>query len=111
LFAIPAFALAAVLAFGFWSWMGRPIPMADAPGGRLQCLSYTPYDGGSSPLDATFTVRDGHILADLKALHPFSECIRTYSSMPPQGEVVRIAEELGMQVYLGIWISSSAENP
>jgi glucan 1,3-beta-glucosidase len=110
LFAVPAFALAAVLAFGFWSWMGRSIPMPDAPGGRLQCLSYTPYDGGSSPLSATYSVREGHILADLKALHPFSECIRTYSSIPPQDEVVRVADELGMKVYLGIWISANAED-
>jgi len=110
LFAVPAFVLAAGLAFVFWSWMGRPIPMPDAPGGRLQCLSYTPYDGGSSPLDSTYTVRAGHILADLKALHPYSECIRTYSSLPPQGEVVRVAEELGMEVYLGIWISSNAKD-
>ena len=107
LLALPALLLAAGLAFVFWSWMGRPIPLPDAPGGRLQCLSYTPYDGGSSPLDSAYTVRPGHILAELKALHPYTECIRTYSSMPPQGEVVRVAQELGMKVYLGIWISAN----
>ena len=110
LLALPALLLAAGLAFVFWSWMGRPIPLPDAPGGRLQCLSYTPYDGGSSPLDSAYTVRPGHILAELKALHPYTECIRTYSSMPPQGEVVRVAQELGMKVYLGIWISANAED-
>jgi glucan 1,3-beta-glucosidase len=56
LFAVPAFLLAAVLAFVFWSWLGRPVAMTDAPGGRLQCLSYTPYDGSSSPLEKAYTV-------------------------------------------------------
>ncbi len=110
LFALPAFLLAAGLAFLFWSWMGRPIAMPDAPGGRLQCLSYTPYDGSSSPLSSTYTVKPGHIRADLEALHPYTECIRTYSSLPPQGEVVKVAEELGMKVYLGIWISANAKD-
>jgi glucan 1,3-beta-glucosidase len=108
LFALPAFLIAAVLAVLFWSWMGRPVPMPDAPGGRLQCLSYTPYDGSSSPLDSSYTVAPGHIRAELEALHPYTECIRTYSSMPPQGEVVKVAEALGMKVYLGIWISANA---
>lgn len=110
LFAIPAFLLAAVLAFVFWSWLGRPVAMTDAPGGRLQCLSYTPYDGSSSPLEKAYTVDPKRILADLTALHPYTECLRTYSSLPPQGEVVRVAEQLGMQVYLGIWISANAED-
>jgi glucan 1,3-beta-glucosidase len=35
---------------------------------------------------------------------------RTYSSLPPRGEVVRMAERLGMHVYLGIWISANAED-
>jgi len=110
LFALPGFMLAAGLAFLFWSWMGRSVPLPDAPGGRLQCLSYTPYDGSSSPLDSSYTVRDGHILAELTALHPYTECIRTYSSLPPQGEVVRVAERLGMKVYLGIWVNANAED-
>jgi glucan 1,3-beta-glucosidase len=106
----PALLLAAIPAFFFWSWLGRPVPMTDAPGGRLQCLSYTPYDGSSSPLSAaTYRVDPEKIRADLTALHPFTECLRTYSSLPPQGEVVRVAEALGMQVYLGIWIGANEE--
>lgn len=107
----PAFLLAAIPAFFLWSWLGSPVAVTDAPGGRLQCLSYTPYDGSSTPLDpSTYNVAPGSIRADLKALHPFTECLRTYSSLPPQGEVVRAAEELGMKVYLGIWISANAED-
>jgi exo-beta-1,3-glucanase (GH17 family) len=111
LFAVPALLLAAVLAFFFWSWLGRPVPMTDAPGGRLQCLSYTPYDGSSTPLDpATYTVAPSRIRADLEALRPFTKCLRTYSALPPQDEVVRAAEKLGMQVYLGIWVNAIAED-
>ena len=85
--------------------------MTDAPGGRLQCLSYTPYDGSSTPLDpATYKVAPGRIHADLEALHPFTNCIRTYSSLPPQDDVVREADKLGMQVYLGIWVNADAKD-
>ena len=110
LFAIPALLLAAVLGYFYWSWLGRPVAMTDAPGGRLQCLSYTPYDGSSSPLDPeNYKVAPGRIRADLEALRPFTNCIRTYSSLPPQDEVVRVAEKLGMQVYLGIWVNANAK--
>lgn len=105
-----AFSAVAVLAFFFWSWMGQPVVVPDAPGGKLQCLSYTPYDGGSSPLDAAYTVEPAHIRADLEALRPFTDCIRTYSSVAPQDEVIRIAEELGYKVYLGIWIGANEED-
>ena len=105
-----AFSAVAVLAFFFWSWMGQPIAIPDAPGGKLQCLSYTPYDGGSSPLDSNYTVEPGHIRADLEALRPFTDCIRTYSSVAPQDEVIQVAEELGYKVYLGIWIGANEED-
>ena len=111
LFAAPAFLLAAVPAFFLWSWLGEPVALTDVPSGRLQCMSYTPYDGSGSPLDAaTYKVAPESIRADLKALQPYTGCIRTYSSQPPQDEVVRVANELGMQVYLGIWIGANAED-
>ncbi len=111
LLVVPAFLLAAVPAYFLWSWLGQPVTLTDVPGGRLQCMSYTPYDGSSSPLDAaTYRVSPEKIRADLKALKPYTECIRTYSSLPPQDEVVRIAEELGLKVYLGIWIGANAED-
>jgi exo-beta-1,3-glucanase (GH17 family) len=109
LFAVPAFALAAALACLFWSWLGRPVFPPDAPDGRLQCLSYTPYDGSSAPTGPNYGVAPGHIQKDLEALHAYTDCIRTYSSMPPQGEVVALADALGMQVYLGIWLGANAE--
>ncbi|MEM9685116.1 MAG: hypothetical protein AAF942_17725, partial [Pseudomonadota bacterium] len=105
-----ALSAVAVLAYFFWFWMGQPVAVPDAPGGKLQCLSYTPYDGGSSPLDSTYTVEPGHIRADLEALRPFTDCIRTYSSVAPQDEVIRVAEELGYKVYLGIWIGANEED-
>lgn len=71
LLAAPAFLLAAIPAFFLWSWLGRPVPIVDAPGGRLDCLSYTPYDGSGSPLAAaSYKVAPESIRADLKALHP-----------------------------------------
>lgn len=105
-FALAAFFAAAVSATAFWFWMGRPAAMPDAPEGRLQCVSYTPYDGSGSPLDPTYTVAPAHIAADLRAISALTGCIRTYSSLGPQGDVVRIADQLGLAVHVGIWIST-----
>ncbi|MBI4183318.1 MAG: glycoside hydrolase family 17 [Proteobacteria bacterium] len=105
LLAVPAFALAAGATFALWWVLGRPVDLPEVPGGRLACVSYTPYDGGQTPLDRDYTVPSARIEADLAALLPYTGCVRTYSARGPQGEVVRIATRLGMQVLLGVWIS------
>ncbi|HZD26846.1 MAG TPA: glycoside hydrolase family 17, partial [Alphaproteobacteria bacterium] len=98
--------LAAAGAVALWAWLGRPIAMVAVPGGRLQCLSYTPTQGDSSPLDEEkYRVPEGLIERDLKALKPYTACIRTYTSYGPQAEVLPVAAKLGLKVMLGIWIS------
>lgn len=109
LFALPALGLALGVSFALWGWLGRPIEVADVPGGRLQCLSYTPWQGSETPLKHEYKV-DEQILRDsLAALKPFTNCIRLYSTLGPYPEVVRIADELGIEVMLGMWISKKEE--
>lgn len=97
----------AALSVAAWGWLGRPVPLPDVPGGRLECLSYTPSHGDSSPLDADFTAPVALIEADMAKLKPMTGCIRTYSSLRSEGDVVAAAAKAGIQVLLGIWISGN----
>ncbi|MCW9040779.1 MAG: glycoside hydrolase, partial [Rhodospirillales bacterium] len=103
---LAALAVIAFLSFSLWAWLGRPVPLPDVPGGRLQCLSYTPSHDGSSPLDADFTTSPEQVKADMARMKPITGCIRTYSSLGAQGEVVAAAAEAGIMVQVGIWISA-----
>ena len=107
LFAIPAALAAVAVALSFWGWMGWPVAVVDAPSPRMHCLSYTPYDGGSAPIDRGYDVSEARIEADLKALSSMTGCIRTYSSRGPQGAVIRIADSLGYKVHLGVWANAN----
>jgi len=93
-----------------WAGLGRPVDMVDVPGGRLACLSYTPYDGSSSPLDGKdFKASTQGIRADLEAVQKVTNCIRTYSALDPASKVVPIAAELGLTVWQGLWIGAREE--
>ncbi len=104
------FAVAAVACFLYWQWRGKPVAIADLPGARFQCLSYSPFEGTSGPLDKNFDVPRPIIVADLKLVKEVTGCIRTYSAIKVQGDVTRIAHEQGLQVLQGIWISGTPED-
>lgn len=105
-----AFACAAAASFAWWGWAGRPVPLPDVPGARLQCMSYTPYEGTLSPLDRDYDVSLSTIERDLRVLKDHTDCVRTYSSMRTQGKVPAVAAKLGMKVLAGIWISGNRES-
>ncbi len=104
LFVLPALALALGICFGLWAWLGRPVAITDVPSGRLECVSYTPWQGSDNPLKHEYTVDEAIQRASLTALRPLTGCVRLYSALGPYPETVRIADELGIQVMLGIWI-------
>ncbi len=111
--ALFGFALSALVAagasFGAWSWLGKPVAMPDVPNAHFSCLSYTPASDAGSPLtekDGIFDVPAGLIERDMKILSKYTDCVRTYSTNGPQGDVLPIAASVGMKVLLGIWIST-----
>ena len=104
LFVLPVLALALGTCFVLWAWLGRQVEMPDVPGGRLECVSYTPWQGSENPLKHEYAVDDAILRASLTALRPLTGCIRLYSALGPYPEAVRIADELGLQVMQGIWI-------
>ncbi len=102
-----ALALAALLLL--WSWWrdAQPMPVADGPAARLQCLSYAPSGGRYQPLQP---VTREEIRRDLALLAGRTGCVRTYTVSDGFDQVPAVARELGLQVILGAWIGREAEH-
>jgi len=99
--------LCALAAYGAWGWwtLGRPVPLPDAPPGRIACVSYAPFRlPGESPLDIHAFISPQRIDADLQVLSQRFDCVRTYSQGQGLSAVPQIAQRHGMQVLLGIWL-------
>jgi glucan 1,3-beta-glucosidase len=97
-------------AFALWAWLGRPVSLPDAPGGKFECLSYTPYRGSQTPFDKEFVVPKGQIEDDLAHLAAGTRCVRTYSSRQGLDAVAELAPRHDLDVLLGIWISREAKD-
>ncbi len=96
-------------AIGLWAWLGRPVVVPDVPNAHFECLSYTPASDAGSPLtevEGVFQVPAGLIERDMAILSKYTDCVRTYSSNGPQGEILAAAAAVGMKVLLGIWVST-----
>ena len=107
LISLGVFAAVASAVTALWAWLGRPIDMADAPGGRFDCLSYAPTTAEGHPLmGPDYALPPGLIERDLTALSKLTGCVRTYSSYGVQAGVLPAAAKLGMKVLLGIWIGT-----
>jgi len=103
--ALAATLLAAAASFALWAWLGRPIDLPDAPGGRFECLSYSPYKGGQTPFDKTFVAPPTQIDDDLGRLAPTTRCVRTYSADQGLDAVAELAPRHDLDVLLGIWLA------
>jgi cellulose synthase/poly-beta-1,6-N-acetylglucosamine synthase-like glycosyltransferase/exo-beta-1,3-glucanase (GH17 family) len=76
----------------------------------LPSISYTPYSYSRSqhPEDDTPPTAD-QIRTELKLLAPYTRAIRTYSSTGGVERVPAIASELGLKVWVGMWLDDRAE--
>lgn len=90
--------------YGWWL-EGRPQPVAEAADDKLQCVSYAPFrKPGETPLDPTAMVSEERLREDLSILAARTQCVRTYSVIQGLDAVPRVAQSLGMKVYLGVWL-------
>ena len=105
-------AISAAIIVGFWAWLGSPVAMPQAPlkpSEKLYCLSYSPFRGGQTPLDARAQVSAAQIEDDLTRLALLTDCVRTYSVEFGQDQIAGIAARHGLKVMQGIWLSSHPE--
>lgn len=98
------FAAATCLALWLWWRDGSAVALADAPAGRLDCVSYTP--SRDQPLLPSSVVSRAQITRDLTLLAARFRCVRTYSVGNGLDQVPAIARELGLRVLLGLWIDA-----
>ncbi|MGE0747764.1 MAG: glycosyl hydrolase family 17 protein [Rhodospirillales bacterium] len=103
-FAFIAWLVAAAAAGLAWRGQGQPVPVVDAPGDRLPCVSYTPFRGAESPHDESFVASRANIEEDLRLLSAEVACVRTYAVDQGLDAVPEIAGRHGLKVLLGVWI-------
>lgn len=72
-------------------------------------FSYAPYRPGQDPYKKIFPTRE-QIKEDLMLIRPLTRRIRTYSIEGTLADIPEIAENLGMQVTLGVWISQDLKH-
>ena len=97
----------AALFTGFWALINRPVSAPDWPE-QVSGYSFSPFRLGQTPVDNKYP-DDADIRADLELLSQQTSNIRTYSVEGTQADIPRLAEEFGLRVTLGIWISTDWE--
>ena len=86
-------------------YLGLPKAVGDPAVSRIECLSYAAFRlPGETPLDPTQRVSEVRLEADLRFLASHTKCVRSYSVGQGMDALPRVAQRLGMQVLLGIWI-------
>ena len=104
--------LSGLVIVGFWAWLGTPVAMPNSPlspGEKLYCLSYSPFRGSQTPLDAGIQIPPAQIEDDLSRLAQITDCVRTYSTEFGQDRIAEVAARHGLKVLQGLWLSSHAD--
>jgi len=97
----------AALFTGFWALINRPVSAPAWPE-QISGFSYSPFRLGQSPQKGQYPSED-EMRQDLEQLNKLTDNVRIYTVEGAQAEVPRLAEELGLRVTLGIWISNDQE--
>lgn len=110
--ALAHLALTALAIGAAWWWLGAPIRLPPSPlaqGGKLYCVSYSPFRAGQDPMVETTHVDAQQIDEDLTLLSHYTDCVRTYSVEFGQDQIAGIAQRHGMKVLQGIWLSAKPD--
>jgi len=97
----------AALFTGLWALYNRPVSAPDWPE-QISGFSFSPFRVGQSPMTGVYP-SDEQIRADLELLSQQTDNIRTYSVDGKLADIPRLAEEFGLRVTLGAWISADRE--
>jgi exo-beta-1,3-glucanase (GH17 family) len=77
------------------------------PAAKLECVSYAPFRDNQTPLNSDFEVSAEQIREDLVEVARISRCVRTYSVDNGLDKVPELASQIGLKVFLGIWIGNN----
>jgi exo-beta-1,3-glucanase (GH17 family) len=98
-------AVLAILAFGVWSFVNRPIVEPSWPR-HIQGFAFSPFSANGDPTRHDLPTRE-EIDSDLKVLAGKVSALRTYGAA--DAAVPELAERYGMNVVVGAWIGPHAE--
>jgi exo-beta-1,3-glucanase (GH17 family)/glycosyltransferase involved in cell wall biosynthesis len=98
-------ALAACLHAGLWAFFQTSGTAPNVPK-YLASVSYSPFEGIRNPEDPPTPEQ---IRADLKAIAPYTDTIRTYRATRGMELVPSIAAEFGLKVMLGIGLEADLD--
>jgi len=103
---VASFILTALAVAAAWWWLGRPLaaPAIATDPGRIQCMSYTPFRGDETALNAATHAEAARIEEDLSKLARLTGCVRTYATDNGLDQVPAIAQRLGIKVLQGLWL-------
>ncbi len=93
-----------------WWWLAKPAMLTRAPidaSAKLDCISYAPFRDDQTPLNPAVEVSAEQIHEDLVHLAGITRCVRTYSVDNGLDKVPELASQLGLKVFLGIWIGNN----
>jgi len=97
----------AALFTGLWALNNRPVSAPDWPE-KISGFAYSPFRLGDSPKKGRHP-SEAELREDLEQLSKLTDSIRIYTVEGLQGEIPRLAEEFGLRVTLGVWISRDLE--
>ena len=97
----------AALFTGFWALINRPVSAPNWPE-QISGFSYSPFQQGQYPQKDQYPT-DDEMRRDLEIMSKLTDNIRTYSVDGPLGNIPKLAEEVGLRVTIGIWISPDLE--
>ena len=99
--------LVGILLLGLWALFNRPDHVPAWPD-RIQGVSFSPFRADQNP-EKTDYPTEREIERDLKLLSGRVRAVRTYSTEGTLSAVPRLARPLGLNVMVGVWISSDIE--
>ncbi|HWV11053.1 MAG TPA: glycosyltransferase [Pseudomonas sp.] len=97
----------AALFTGIWALYNRPVTAPAWPE-QISGYSFSPFRQDQTPQSGVYP-SDAEIREDLELLATQTDNIRTYSVDGALEAIPRLAEEFGLRVTLGIWISLDEE--
>ncbi len=97
----------AALFTGFWALINRPVTAPNWPD-QISGFSYSPFQQGQFRRK-TSTPLTTKCVSDLAIMSKLTDNIRTYSVDGTLEDIPKLAEEFGLRVTLGIWISPDQE--
>ena len=106
---LPLVALVTCVHAALWGLAQRQYSSPDI-NGQLASVSYSPYTRWQHPDNGDRPTPE-QIRSDLRLLSSYTRSIRTYSSTGGHELIPAIAQEFGLKVTIGIWLSGMTEEP